>query len=81
MWAPLLAYAAAVSHSSSLDNQPLHDPRFVLSCIYAALVFALALLPYSSTVWRNKSWRFGMTGLVGRTYLDWSKQIVLVTGG
>ncbi|CAD6588539.1 MAG: hypothetical protein CYPHOPRED_004428, partial [Cyphobasidiales sp. Tagirdzhanova-0007] len=39
------------------------------------------LLPWSSRVWENKSWRYGWRGLAGLNRLDWSTQIVLVTGG
>lgn len=46
--------------------------------------FACALawfLCSSSRIWENKSWRYGLSGIIGTHRIDWSDEIVLVTGG
>merc|ERR1712093_7325 len=55
------------------------DARFALA--YFATCWFLWFVPFSSRVWRNHSWKWGLQGIAGMHRIDWSDQIVLVTGG
>jgi len=39
------------------------------------------LVPYAGNIWTNALWKRGFKGFFGWHRLDWSQQIVLVTGG
>lgn len=45
--------------------------------------FLLVIVSWSSTLWTNKPWRTSgvFTSLFGGPAIDWSEQIVVVTGG
>lgn len=49
--------------------------------VYAASVWLFWFLTWSSKVYNGKLWRKGFAGITGLHKIDWSGQIVLVTGG
>lgn len=72
MWVPLLTLAQGHS-SSSLPYR--------VSFAYLLLTLVVNLVPWSSGVWTNRSWRGGVTGLFSGPSIVRDEQVVLVTGG
>ena len=58
-----------------------HTLPFKLAVAYFAGTFLLWLASYSSVAWRNRLWQRGVKGMLGGHRVDWSEQIVVVTGG
>jgi hypothetical protein len=48
---------------------------------YFLVTFALWIVPWTSNVWTNRSWKGGITGVLAGRRVDWSEQVVLITGG
>lgn len=60
---------------------PEHDLSSSSRWIYAATSIGIYALPWLNNVLNNALWRRGAKRLLGGHKLDWSNQIVLVTGG
>lgn len=48
---------------------------------YFGLCWLWWFLQWSSRTWENATWQYGWRGLCGLHRVDWSNEIVLVTGG
>ena len=60
---------------------PEHHLSYSIRWIYATTSIAIYAFPWLNNVLNNALWRRGAKRMLGAHKLDWSNQIVLVTGG
>lgn len=79
----LLGPGASSDDATREQRYPTSSPEFYYSSIYTSITFLLVLISWSSTLWTNKPWRTtnSLVHIFGGPAIDWSGQIVVVTGG
>ncbi|KAL8279153.1 hypothetical protein RQP46_008409 [Phenoliferia psychrophenolica] len=63
-----------------LNAHDLTSPTILIASLYAVLVTIVALVRLSATAWTNKPGRSWLAAARCSKSLDWSKQVVVVTG-
>lgn len=51
------------------------------SAIFFLATFTRFVVSYTSVIWRNRSWRAGLAGLLRQPRTAWSDEVVVITGG